>query len=35
MSLKSANCVETNKHELVVEVDGKTFSDAVNSVYRK
>lgn len=35
MSLKSANCVETNKHELVVEVDGKTFTDAVNSVYRK
>ena len=25
MSLKSANCVETNKHELVVEVDGKTY----------
>ena len=35
MSLKSANCVETNKHELVVEVEGKTFTDAVNSVYRK
>lgn len=35
MSLKSANCVETNKHELVVEVDGKTFTDAVNSVYRR
>lgn len=35
MSLKSTNKVETNKHELVVEVDGKTFENAVNAVYRK
>lgn len=35
MSLKSATNVETNKHELVVEVDSKTFNDAVTKVYRK
>ncbi|MEE0858652.1 MAG: trigger factor [Acutalibacteraceae bacterium] len=35
MSLKSTNNVETNKHELVVEVDSNTFNAAVNNVYRK
>ncbi|MEE1154339.1 MAG: trigger factor [Acutalibacteraceae bacterium] len=35
MSLKSATNVETNKHELVVEIDSKTFNDAVTKVYRK
>jgi len=35
MSLKSTSNVETNKHELVVEVDGKTFENAVNAVYKK
>lgn len=35
MSLKSATNVETNKHELVVEIDSKTFNDAVTTVYRK
>lgn len=35
MSLKSTNKVDTNKHEVVVEVDAKTFNDEVNKVYRK
>lgn len=35
MSLKSATNVETNKHELVVEIDSKTFNDEVTKVYRK
>lgn len=35
MSLKSSNKVETNRYELVVEVDGATFEAAVNKVYKK
>lgn len=35
MSLKSTNKVETNKHEVVVEVDAKTFNDEVTKVYRR
>ncbi len=35
MSLKSNNSVETNIHELVIEVDAKTFAAALNTAYRK
>ncbi len=35
MSLKSNNPVETNIHELVIEVDAKTFANALNAAYRK
>lgn len=35
MSLKSSNKVETNRYELTVEIDGKTFEDAVNKVYKR
>lgn len=35
MSLKSSNQVDTNRYELEIEVDGKTFEDAVNQAYRK
>ncbi len=35
MSLKSSNKVETNRYELVVEVDGAAFNDAINKVYKK
>ena len=35
MSLKSSNKVETNRYELTVEVDGVTFENAVNKVYKK
>lgn len=35
MSLKSSNKVETNRYELTVEVDGVTFENAVNRVYKK
>ncbi len=35
MSLKSSNKVETNRYELEIEVDAKTFEDAVNQAYRK
>lgn len=35
MSLKSTNKVETNKHEVVVDVDSKTFNSELTKVYRK
>lgn len=35
MTLKSSNKVETNRYELVVEIDGATFMDEVNKVYKK
>lgn len=35
MSLKSSNKVETNRYELVVTVDGETFSKEVDKVFRK
>lgn len=35
MTLKSSNKVETNRYELVVEIDGTTFMNAVNAVYKK
>lgn len=35
MSLKSSNKVETNRYELVITVDGETFSKEVDKVFRK
>ena len=35
MALKSSNKVETNRYELVVEIDGAKFMNAVNAVYKK
>ena len=35
MKLISSNKVETNRYELVVEIDGETFMKAVNAVYKK
>ena len=35
MSLKSSNKVETNRYELVIEIDGTSFMNAVNAVYKK
>lgn len=35
MSLKSSNKVETNRYELVVTVDGETFSKEIDKVFRK
>lgn len=35
MTLKSSNKVETNRYELIVEIDGTTFMNAVNAVYKK
>lgn len=35
MSLKSSNLLETNKYELEVSVDGKTFNDAIGQVFKK
>ncbi len=35
MKLISSNKVETNRYELVVEIDGVTFMNAVNAVYKK
>jgi len=35
MKLISSNKVETNRYELVIEIDGETFMNAVNSVYKK
>lgn len=35
MSLKSSNKVETNRYELTVEIDGATFDNAVNKVYKR
>ncbi len=35
MKLISSNQVETNRYELVIEIDGETFMKAVNAVYKK
>ncbi len=35
MKLISSNKVETNRYELVIEIDGETFMKAVNAVYKK
>ncbi len=35
MKLISSNSVETNRYELVIEIDGETFMKAVNAVYKK
>lgn len=35
MSLKSTKEVETNRHELEVQVDGETFQKAINNVFIK
>ncbi len=35
MNLKNVNKVETNKVELEIEVDGATFKNAINKVYRQ
>ena len=35
MSLKSSTKVETNRYQLEVEVDAKTFQDAIEKAYRK
>ena len=35
MNLKNVNKVDTNRVELEIEVDGKTFQDTINKVYRK
>ncbi len=35
MALKSSNKVETNRYELVVEIDGDTFMKAVDAVYKR
>ena len=35
MKLISSNKVETNRYELVIEIDGDTFMKAVNAVYKR
>lgn len=35
MKLVSSNQIETNRYELVIEVDGETFMKTVNAVYKK
>ncbi|HHZ05755.1 MAG TPA: trigger factor [Clostridiales bacterium] len=35
MSLKSSNKVETNRYELIVEVDADTFNSAIDRAYHK
>ena len=35
MTLKSSNKVETNRYELVIEIDGETFMKAVEAVYKR
>ena len=35
MKLVSSNKVDTNRYELVVEVEGTVFMNAVNRVYKK
>ncbi|GHU81563.1 trigger factor [Clostridia bacterium] len=35
MSLKSSNKVDTNRYELIVEVDGEKFAQAINRAYTK
>lgn len=35
MSLKSSNKVDTNRYELLVEIDAETFEKAVNTAFKK
>lgn len=35
MALKSSNKVETNRYELVIEIDGEKFMKAVEAVYKR
>ena len=35
MSLKSSNKVDTNRYQLEIEVDAKTFGDALTNAYKK
>ena len=35
MALKSSNLTQTNTYEVEVEVDGKTFMEAVAKVFKK
>ena len=35
MALKSSTKTETNRYELVVEIDGETFNKEVERVYKK
>lgn len=35
MALKSSNKVETNRYELVIEIDGETFMKAVDKVFKR
>lgn len=35
MTLRSSNKVETNRYELVIEIDGATFMNEVNAVYKR
>ena len=35
MKLISSNKVDTNRYELVIEVEGTVFMNAVNRVYKK
>ena len=35
MSLKSANKIETNTHQLEIEISAETFNEAVNKAYLK
>lgn len=35
MSLKAANKVDTNRYEVEITIDGKTFCDAINTVYKR
>ena len=35
MSLKSSNKVDTNRYELLVEIDAETFEKAINAVFKK
>lgn len=35
MKLVSSNQIETNRYELVIEIDGETFMKTVNAIYKK
>ena len=35
MILKSKDCVDVNRHELMLEVEPKEFDDAVNAIFKK
>ena len=35
MNLKSSNKVDTNRYQLEIEVDAKTFGDALTNAYKK